>query len=1055
MAIIQLSEEQKNFINEALDGNNILVDACIGSGKTTAIQKLCDEYPTTKSILYLTYNRLLKIDAKSKIKNKNVIVQNYHGFAYKCLKEIGVNCGQPELIQRFLTDIKELPNYDVLILDEYQDIDTEISEMLNKIVSYNPTIQIIAVGDMKQKIYDRTLLDINQFINKLLKEHETLSFTKCFRLSSEIAKKLGDVWGKEINGVNDKCEVVEMEVQEIVEFIGKCEPKEILCLGSRDKINFKGKLTEVLNKVEKEFPDKYNKNTVYASIKDDDGNKLSINKNTAIFTTYDSSKGMERPYCIVFDFNVAYWKIRLKDSKYEIIRNIFCVAASRGKQKIIFCKNDEQKLTTDILKCDIGKNTEENLRLSGIKEMFDYKYVEDIEKCYSDLKVTPIEVSNHNEIIIKNKDGNIDLSPCIGEFQESIFFGKYNIDRELELLKKISNEEIDYNNLLTEQKILLKTYYDTGQDRYTNQVEIPFVTDEQAFEIKKRLSERLHPNNKTQVECKIDFSNSDKSFTVSLFGLADVVKDETVYELKFVEDLQHNHFLQCAMYMICLNLKKGILWNVKKNQIYNIEIPDKKIFLDDVARTISKHKIDAYYEPAKATSVTRRHYKKVEDNGNELLFMKHLDKISSNSENFAVIDVETNYSNEPMSVGVVISNCNFEVIDSVYFAITPEIYDGGMFSGQLRFDTIPYIKSTKKRTIEIIQLALAKYGVKYVFAYNSSFDSKCLKELNNEWCDIVSTVAYKQYNPLLNGKNEIPFSNTGRLKKYSFETVMKLTVDNNYCETHNALLDAVDELFLMCNTNMDVNCFIKNFKKDSKQRTKDYKQKKDFRIKGLPYEESYLEYRQRCLKKMNYLECVKANEALPAYNLFDKVNKDKGLSQLNAIIHNIVSNCHADGIIVDNSTIVVPIKCNSNLKFDKYCLLTEKINEFIKKQIKTNIPLNINVKLKCNYRDLDELFFRSYLDYICSEKLEYNYFEKAKFYYDLAKKILVFTTYDENEYNEFHQYCGVIERKLHDFGINVGVTLLYKHPCINKTSQTNIKKEGIIKRLLNKFINRI
>ena len=37
---ITLSEEQQEFINQALNGENILVDACIGSGKTTAIQYL-------------------------------------------------------------------------------------------------------------------------------------------------------------------------------------------------------------------------------------------------------------------------------------------------------------------------------------------------------------------------------------------------------------------------------------------------------------------------------------------------------------------------------------------------------------------------------------------------------------------------------------------------------------------------------------------------------------------------------------------------------------------------------------------------------------------------------------------------------------------------------------------------------------------------------------------------------------------------------------------------------------------------------------------------------
>ena len=39
---ITLSDEQQQFIEHAKKGQNIKVSACIGSGKTTAIQKLCD-----------------------------------------------------------------------------------------------------------------------------------------------------------------------------------------------------------------------------------------------------------------------------------------------------------------------------------------------------------------------------------------------------------------------------------------------------------------------------------------------------------------------------------------------------------------------------------------------------------------------------------------------------------------------------------------------------------------------------------------------------------------------------------------------------------------------------------------------------------------------------------------------------------------------------------------------------------------------------------------------------------------------------------------------------
>ena len=149
--MINLSNEQQIFIQKAMDGKNVLVDACIGSGKTTAIQELCNALPSYKRILYLTYNRLLKLDAKDKIHNRNVLVQNYHGFAAYTLYRAGMRAAnQSDLIQTFLRQQPPIAHYDVLIIDEYQDIEEELAKLLWRVKEKNPSIQIIAVGDMQK-----------------------------------------------------------------------------------------------------------------------------------------------------------------------------------------------------------------------------------------------------------------------------------------------------------------------------------------------------------------------------------------------------------------------------------------------------------------------------------------------------------------------------------------------------------------------------------------------------------------------------------------------------------------------------------------------------------------------------------------------------------------------------------------------------------------------------------------------------------------------------------------------------------------------------------------
>ena len=582
MTDLLLSDEQLNFIRTALNGKNILVDACIGSGKTTSIQHLCDLYPNYFRILYLTYNKILKIDARNKIKNKNIRVTNYHGFAYSVLSKAGIRCGISDLIQTFIKSTPDIPNFDVLIIDEYQDIDQEISELLQMIKRKNPSAQIIAVGDMEQKIYDKTSLDVVSFIDNFLGDYERTTFTNCFRLNAEHAAFLGRIWDKKIVGTNCGCTVEQMNIHGVVDFLAQQQPKDILCLGARV-----GDMSDVLNRLEEQFPRRFNKRTVYASISDQDAGAVEPRTDSAIFTTYDSSKGLERRFCIVFDFTEDYWEGRQHPlQKYIILRNIFCVAASRGKEKIIFVTNGEALLSEETLKKPFEtKYMEGRLDISA---MFDFKYKEDIESCYNLLHTEKKSVLDQSPIQISNRDELIDLSPCIGIYQEAQYFDKYNIDFDLKLKFFVKYESIPENikQLSLEEKVLYLTSLETEQDRYRTQVIVPFISEDDKEAIVKRLSERFQRDENVQVICKISFQGAEN--TIEAFGYADVVKDDIVYELKFVSELKHEHFLQCASYMVALNLNEGFLWNVRNNELYQIAIPDKKKFLDAVTVAITK-----------------------------------------------------------------------------------------------------------------------------------------------------------------------------------------------------------------------------------------------------------------------------------------------------------------------------------------------------------------------------------------------------------------------------------------------------------------------------------
>lgn len=593
-----LSDEQKLLVAHARAGRNVLVDACIGSGKTTAIQVMCSSLPSDKRILYLTYNKLLKLDAKDKIVANNVRVTNYHGFAMGELMRRRIFVNVSEALGYYNSYDLPTGRYDVLVLDEYQDIDEEISTMLWHIKRWNPRIQVIAVGDMAQKIYDKTRLDVEAFIVAFLGQSVRMEFTKCFRLGREHAAMLGDVWGKQIDGVNHDCFVSTMSYKNALLFLLKQQPSDVLCLGMNT-----GWRSSMLNDLERLEPDVFNKDTVWSNISDHSG-ATEPSADCAIFTTYDGCKGMERNICVVFDWTEDYWNIRSSkpNTRYEILRNIFCVAASRGKRRIIFVRSntalDKRTLMTSF-------DTVQEMKDVPISGMFDFKFVEDVEAAYDAVNVRRVE-SAGRAISTKTSDGFIDLSFCVGIYQECVFFERCAVEKYVEdWFYHHPDEEWrrikGYEAWPLDSKILYLAALETRQNRYMSQVPIPLVAPECRDEITERLGRAFEPDDYAQVECGITFRSGILSFRAN--GFADVVKDGVVYELKFVSELSHVHVLQCACYMIALNLPVGRLINTRTGEVLELTIPDRRAFLDAVAVAITKGAFERYEGPFDVESV--------------------------------------------------------------------------------------------------------------------------------------------------------------------------------------------------------------------------------------------------------------------------------------------------------------------------------------------------------------------------------------------------------------------------------------------------------------------
>lgn len=168
--------------------------------------------------------------------------------------------------------------------------------------------------------------------------------------------------------------------------------------------------------------------------------------------------------------------------------------------------------------------------------------------------------------------------------------------------------------------------------------------------------------------------------------------------------------------------------------------------------------------------------------------------------NFAVIDTETNWYDAVMSIGVIIADADtFEPIASKYYIITPEHKVGGMFSHTLFFeDKKLNFECSRKMALDDLVSCFDTNKVADIFAYNASFDYRHLPELSAfTWYDIMKLAAYRQHNPKI--PQNADCYKTGRLKcGYGVEAILRLLSDDaQYCEQHNALTDAHDELKIM------------------------------------------------------------------------------------------------------------------------------------------------------------------------------------------------------------------------------------------------------------------
>jgi ATP-dependent exoDNAse (exonuclease V) beta subunit len=349
---IELSEEQTNIINSS---DNMIINAVAGSGKSTVIIHFALKYPE-KKMIQITYNNMLKQEIRKKVRIlglKNLTVHTYHSLA---VNFYNFNAYTDEEIKRILitdTKCKNTEKYDVILIDETQDMMFDYFYLLKKFIKdTNSKPQLLIFGDSCQGIYEfkgansKFLTLANRIWDNTF---NIMTLTTSFRITKEIAWFINNCMlnHNRINSIKSgpKIDYYICNSYKIYETIGK----SLINMIKNEKIKEED-IFILSPSIKSENPYKFLENYMVlhgykcmTPISDDAKLDDKIINNKIVFTTYHQSKGRERKVVVLYNFDNSYFEYYLKDENRLRCPNILYVGATRVMEKLILIQDFKNK----------------------------------------------------------------------------------------------------------------------------------------------------------------------------------------------------------------------------------------------------------------------------------------------------------------------------------------------------------------------------------------------------------------------------------------------------------------------------------------------------------------------------------------------------------------------------------------------------------------------------------------------------------------------------------------------------------------------------------------
>lgn len=350
-----LSDEQSDVITQVKEGFNVKVSGVAGCGKTTTILAVCASNPE-KQVLVLTYNARLKLETREKADKLGLLNTEIHSYHAMCVRYYSHKGAKDDgIIQVIKDDMKPKKemNYDIIILDECQDMTKLYFNFVNKIVKDNnapgqePIIFCI-FGDEKQNIFefkgaDERFLTYGHLILKNERTWKELTVHTSFRITNQIARFINKYLigyeklrackeGSKVRYLYINCfQQMNLLYSEVMHYLRQgFKNEDIFILAPSIKKSAGGaspvvKLENML--VNAGIP-------CFAPVSDDSKIDEDVIKGKIVFSTFHQVKGLERPVVIIFNFDFSYFKYYARNLPQDKCPNIIYVATTRALQHL-------------------------------------------------------------------------------------------------------------------------------------------------------------------------------------------------------------------------------------------------------------------------------------------------------------------------------------------------------------------------------------------------------------------------------------------------------------------------------------------------------------------------------------------------------------------------------------------------------------------------------------------------------------------------------------------------------------------------------------------------